>query len=101
MKYFRPLTLALVASFAALVACSSDDAESSSNAATPSPCAEAKQVADDCNAKQTGSSKVTVNFDQAKCESSGDQGKKAAECIVANKSNCDCLVKCSLAGSCS
>lgn len=104
MKPARILALALVASLVGLVACSDDDEGGStgSTASAASSCAEAKKVADECNAKpQDGGAQVTVTFDQAKCESSGDQGKKAADCIVANRSNCDCLAKCAISGSCS
>jgi hypothetical protein len=80
-----------------LVACSSDGSSSAA-----SSCAEAKKVADECNAKpKDGGASVTVNFDQGKCESGGDQAKKAADCIVQNKSNCDCILACSIQGSCS
>jgi hypothetical protein len=93
----RILTVTAVASFVALAACSS----SSDSAA--SSCSSAKQVSDDCNAKQgsgDGGTKVTTNFDAAKCEQAGDNGKKVADCIVANKDNCDCILKCSLGGTC-
>jgi hypothetical protein len=97
MKFARFIAVALVASLVGLVACSSDDSSSAA-----SSCAEAKKVADSCNSQpQDGGASVTVTFDQAKCESGGDQAKKAADCIVANKGNCDCPLKCSLTGSCS
>ena len=99
MSVTRFVVVGLVASLVGLVACSSDDSSSS----TANSCAEAKKVSDDCNASQPkdGGTSVTVNFDQGKCESAGDNGKKAADCIVANKGNCDCLLKCSVNGSCS
>jgi len=62
-------------------------------------CAQAKKVSDDCNAKQ-GDSGVTFNFDVAKCESGGSQAQTAAQCIVNNSSNCDCMLTCALKGSC-
>jgi hypothetical protein len=90
----RLIVLAVVASFAGLVACSSDDEKSSA-----SSCAEAKKVSDSCNSQpKDGGSSITTGFDQAKCESGGDQSKKVADCIVANKSNCDCILKCGLSG---
>jgi hypothetical protein len=88
---------ALLSMFVAVVACSSD----STAAAGGSSCDKASKVADDCNAKPAeGGVKVTITFDKAKCESS-DQGKKAAQCIADNATNCDCFLKCQLAGSCS
>lgn len=99
MKLVRFFAIGLVASVVGLVACGSDDDESNS---TASSCAEAKKVTDECNAKQPtdGGTSVTTNFDQGKCESGGDQAKKVADCIVANKDNCDCSLKCALTGSC-
>lgn len=91
-------TASAVALMVTLVACSDDD--STSGAA--SSCASAKKVSDDCNAKPAeGGVSVTTDFDQAKCESGGDQAKKAADCIAANPQNCDCVLKCALTGSCS
>ena len=104
MKLVRFFTLGLAVSLAGLVACSSDDDGTTSSASSTSPggCAEAKKVADECNAKPwDGGAKLSVKFDEAKCESSGDQGKKAADCIVAHRDDCDCLLSCSLTGSCS
>lgn len=99
MKLVRFFVVGLAVSLVALVACSSDDSSSSAT----SSCAEAKKVSDACNAQQPkdGGASITTNFDQAKCESGGDQAKKAADCIVANKNNCDCQLKCALTGSCS
>jgi len=89
------VVLAGVALVVGLVACSSDD--SSSNGAS---CSQAKSISDSCNAapKDGGSSGLTVTFDQGKCESGGDAAKKVADCIVANKSNCDCTLKCAVTG---
>lgn len=103
MNGIRFLAIGLVTSIVGLVACSSDDgATQSENANQPEPCAEAKKVADECNAKPAkDGAKITADFDTAKCQSSGEQGKKAAECIVTNKSNCDCLLQCALTGACS
>lgn len=79
-----------------LAACSSDDSSASGGS-----CSEAKKVADQCKSQPSdGGAKITVDFDEGKCNSAGDQGKKAADCIVANKSRCDCLLACSLQGSC-
>jgi hypothetical protein len=90
----RLFVFAAVASVVGLVACSSDESTSSA-----SSCAEAKKVSDSCNAQpKDGGGSITTNFDQAKCESGGDQSKKVADCIVANKSNCDCILKCGLSG---
>jgi len=87
--------LAGVALAVGTVACSSDD----SSSATASSCAQAKSVSDTCNsAPKEGGVSITTSFDQAKCESAGDSGKKIADCIVANKSNCDCLLKCAVTG---
>jgi hypothetical protein len=63
------------------------------------PCARAKQIADDCKTRQ-GDSGVEIEFDQAKCESSGAQGEAAAQCIINNSSNCDCLLACALKQTC-
>jgi hypothetical protein len=99
MTFFRTAAIsAAVALAIGLVACSSDD---SSNSATASSCAQAKSVADSCNAQpKEGGVQMTANFDQGKCESGGDAAKKVADCIVANKSNCDCILKCGLTGAC-
>jgi len=99
MKLSRLFAIAAVTSVAGLIACSSDD-ESTGSGSQASTCAEAKKNAEACSSKTDGGS-VTVTFDQAKCESGGDQAKKAADCINTNKSNCDCLIKCQLSGSCS
>jgi hypothetical protein len=95
MKLVQSLiVVASVATTLALVACSSDSSSGSS------ACQQAKTVIDSCNAKpQDGGLTVTTKFDSAQCEGS-DQAKKAAQCIVDNKSNCDCIIKCSLQGSC-
>jgi hypothetical protein len=97
MKLSQLFAVAVVASLVGLVACSDDDASSAA-----SSCAEAKKVSDECNAKQPtdGGATVTTDFDQAKCESGGDQAKKAADCIVANRDRCDCSLACALQGSC-
>jgi hypothetical protein len=95
----RLLALATLASLAlGSAACSSDDDSNSTGGA----CAQAKKVADDCNAKQNpdSGSTTTITFDQAKCESAGSQGQTAANCIVANKSNCDCFIACGIKGTC-
>lgn len=65
-----------------------------------SPCARAKQIADGCKAKQTSDSAVEIDFDQAKCESSGTQGQAAAQCIINNSTNCDCLLPCAINQAC-
>ncbi len=97
MKLARSFAVAGAALMLTLVACASSDSSSSGGSA----CAQAKSVADTCNAKpQDGGAKVTLTFDQGKCEGS-DQGKKAAQCIVDNKNNCDCILKCTLTGACS
>lgn len=91
------VVLAAVALVVGLVACSSSDDSSSSGVA--SSCAQAKSVSDACKtAPKEGGVSITADFDQAKCESAGDQGKKVADCIVANKSNCDCTLKCAVTG---
>jgi len=96
MKFSRVFAVAAVVSLVGLVACSSDDSSSSSAA---SSCAEAKKASEACNSKpQDGGVTVTSNFDQAKCESGGDQAKKIADCMVTNKANCDCMLKCALSG---
>lgn len=80
------------------VGCSSDDSNSTT---TGGACAEAKKVADECNAKpKDGGSSTTITFDQAKCESAGSQGQTAAQCIVTNRANCDCFIACGIKGSC-
>ena len=90
------VVLAGVALAVGLVACSSSDDASS---ATASSCAQAKSVSDACkSAPKEGGVSITVDFDQAKCEGAGDKGKKVADCIVANKSNCDCTLKCAITG---
>jgi hypothetical protein len=96
MKLFATLILAL---FAATAACSSDESSSTTSSGA---CAEAKKVADDCNAKQPadGGTSTKITFDQAKCESAGAQGQTMAQCIVTNKSNCDCFLACGIKGSC-
>jgi hypothetical protein len=79
-------------------ACSSDDSSSTTSGGS---CAEAKKVADECNAKPTdGGTTITINFDQAKCESAGAQGETAAKCIVANRTKCECFVACGIKGTC-
>ncbi|CAN5753014.1 hypothetical protein BH11MYX4_BH11MYX4_53300 [soil metagenome] len=97
MNFLRSLVVcAGVASMVGVVACSSDD--SSASAAS---CSQAKSISDSCKSQpKDGGSSITLDFDQAKCESGGDQGKKVADCIVANKSNCDCLLKCAVNGAC-
>jgi hypothetical protein len=99
MNASRILFVFAIASFVTLVACSSDSSTTGDQA---SSCTSAKQVSDDCAKQSDGGSSgsVTVTFDEAKCESGGAQAKTAADCIVTNKSNCDCVLKCSLAGSC-
>ena len=97
MKLSRLFALAAVTSVTGLIACSSDDSTGSGSQA--STCAEAKTAAESCSSSSDAGS-VKITFDQAKCESGGDQAKKAAECIVQNKSNCDCHIKCQLQGSC-
>jgi hypothetical protein len=90
------VSLAAVALAVGLVACSSSSDDASGSAAS---CAQAKSVSDSCkSAPKEGGVSITVDFDQAKCESGGDQGKKVADCIVANKSNCDCVLKCAVTG---
>ena len=97
----RSLRLLVLAALAALalgnVACSSDDSST-----TGGSCAEAKKVADECNAKQDpdSGSTTTITFDQAKCESGGSQAQTAAQCMVTNRSKCDCMFACALKGSC-
>ncbi len=99
MHILRSLALAALASLAfQTVACSSDD----NSGSTGSACAEAKKVADECNAKQPtdGGATQTITFDQAKCESAGQQGQTMAQCIVNNRTNCDCFLSCGLKGTC-
>lgn len=103
MKIAHVLACTFAFAVVGTVACSSDDSNGStggtSSAATS--CGSAKQVADECNAKPAdGGAKTTITFKQDECEKAGDQGKKVADCIVANKSNCDCFLSCSLKGSC-
>lgn len=88
------LIITITTFFVGSAACSSDDPST-----TASPCAEAKKVSDDCKVESADSG-ISFKFDEAKCESGGDQAKAAATCIVNNKSNCNCLLKCSLSGSC-
>ena len=97
MVFTRVIAVATACLALGTFACSSDDTSS-----TGSACAEAKKVADECNAKQPedGGTKVTVNFDQAKCESGGSQTQTAAQCIVNNRSNCECFIACGIKGSC-
>jgi hypothetical protein len=84
---------------AAAVACSSSSSGGSSDQATS--CQNAKVTADNCNNQPSdGGAKITVNFDEAKCESGGAQAKTAADCITANKTNCSCVLSCSLKGTC-
>lgn len=99
MKLARLLAVGSVASLVLLVAVTgcSDDASSSN-------CQAAADVAKKCDAQQStadagGGSSITVTskFDVQKCEES-DQGKKIADCIVANQNNCDCQIKCALTG---
>lgn len=96
MKLIQFLVLAIMTGAAA---CSSDDSSSTTSGGS---CAEAKKVADECNAKQPadGGSTTTITFDQAKCESAGAQGETAAKCIVTNRANCDCFIACGIKGSC-
>lgn len=63
-------------------------------------CERAKKIADGCNASQPSDSGVEINFDQAKCESSGAQGQAAAQCIIDNSTNCDCLLPCAINQTC-
>ena len=98
MKILRLLVVSSLASLLlTLVACSSDSSPSSGDA-----CSQAKTVADSCNSKPAGDSGTSTTFtlDVAQCQSAGDKGQKVAQCIVDNKSNCDCLVKCAIGGSC-
>ncbi len=78
-------------STSALVVCFMACSSPASNA-----CADAKKVVEQCS-----SAGLSVQFDQGKCESGGDQGHRAAECIVANRDRCECTLACALAGSCS
>jgi hypothetical protein len=95
MKLLQALLLSLMVTTAA---CSSDDSNSTTSGGS---CAEAKKVADECNAKpKDGGTTITINFDQAKCESGGAQGETAAKCIVTNRTNCDCFIACGLKGTC-
>lgn len=98
MKLVRSFAVSFgIALMVTISACSSSSSDSSSSGS----CDEAKTVADSCNAKpQDGGTSISITFDSAACAQS-DQGKKAAQCIVDNKSNCDCILKCSLTGSCS
>jgi hypothetical protein len=91
LRFFVPF----VCSIFVVAACSSSSDSSSD------PCGEASQIVESCNAMQpdTGAS-VTITFDKTQCQQAGDQGKKAAQCIIDNKSNCTCPLKCSLSGSC-
>ena len=95
MKLTQILSIVALGCLVASTACSSDDENSAA-----SSCGEAKKVADACNANKPadGGVSVSVNFKEEECTKAGDQGKKVADCIVANKSNCDCVVKCSLTG---
>ena len=93
--FVRSFITALGAALAiSMIACSSDDTSSAA-----SNCDEAANVAKSCSSSSDAGS-VTFNFDAAKCKGN-DQGEKAAACIVANKTKCDCMLKCSLNGSCS
>lgn len=95
LSIVRLVSLASFSALLALIGCSSDDNSSAS------ACDEAAKVSDSCSTSAgDGGSSITVKFDAAKCKQT-DQGKKAAQCIVDNKSKCDCVLKCSLAGSCS
>lgn len=94
MKLRSVLSLVGVFAVVGLIACSSDSSSSSSDS-----CDDAATVAKGCGTSDGGSG-VTITFDAAKCKQS-DQGKAAAKCIVDNKSKCDCVLKCSLNGSCS
>src|SRR5436309_998262 len=98
MKILRLLVVSSLASlFVTLVACSSDSSSSGGDA-----CSQAKTVADSCSTKSGDSGTgTTITFDVAQCQNAGDKGQKVAQCIVDNKSNCDCFVKCALSGSCS
>lgn len=96
LSIVRLVSLVSFSALLALIGCSSDDSTSSASA-----CDEAAKVSDSCSTSGgDGGSSITVKFDAAKCKQT-DQGKKAAQCIVDNKSKCDCVLKCSLAGSCS
>jgi hypothetical protein len=88
------LSMGLLAGLVAIVACSDSVA---------SACEDASKAVEACNAKQSSDSgvSVTLTFDAKKCQDSGDQGKKAADCINANKDKCDCMAKCAVQGSCS
>jgi hypothetical protein len=93
MKLRALLTVGFLSLFVALVACSSDTTASGADT-----CDQASKVADDCNAKPAeGGVKITLTFDKAKCASSD---KKAAQCIVDNKTNCDCFIACGVKGTC-
>jgi hypothetical protein len=85
-----------------LIACSSGGPGSADlgGGGTGTACEKAKKVADDCKASG-GDSGVTINFDLAKCESGGAEAEAAAQCIVNNSSNCDCLLPCAIKKSCS
>jgi hypothetical protein len=89
LRFF--VTGALLSMFVALVACSSD------SAADGSTCDQAAKVSDDCNASSADAG-LTITFDKAKCEASD---KKAAQCVIDNKANCDCRIKCAISGTCS
>jgi hypothetical protein len=88
------LSMGFLAGLVAVVACSDS---------TASACEDAAKAVEACNANQSSDSGVSikVTFDAKKCQDSGDTGKKAADCINANKGKCDCMGKCALSGSCS
>ncbi len=96
MKPVRLVSVVLVAFLVGLLACSSDDSSAADS------CQAASDVSKKCDAQQSSSDggssvKVTTTFDVAKCQQS-DQGKKIADCMVANQNNCDCMLKCALSG---
>ena len=90
---------------ATLSACSSGGAGSvdlgGTNSGGGTACEKAKKVVDDCNASRPADSGVTVNFNLEKCQSGGAQAEAAAQCVVNNAANCDCVLPCAIQGSCS
>jgi hypothetical protein len=104
MRFSSRLVVLCLASAGALIACSSSSSGSSTSQNGTSPtsaCAQAKSVADTCNAQPAeGGVQLTVDFDETKCEQAGAQGTTIADCITANKDNCSCVLTCSVKGSC-
>ncbi len=93
MNFIRGHALTVTGFFIFLAACSASKTE----ILDANACAEAKRVTNQCTSSGSG---IKVDFDQSKCETGGDQAKKAADCIVANKDRCECAVSCALVGTC-